>query len=73
MEKLPWITEYEKLRAFKEEVKRLVKTDDNGLYLLPLEDLLSGLRSALGDKSVRYEKTYRDGCKCMEECGDERP
>ena len=94
MEKLPWVTEYEKLQAFREEVRRLVKKADDelstGLVLLPLQDLHAGLKVALGDelvesryvdsddsikddgptfKTVRYKKTYRDGCSGLEECG----
>lgn len=102
MEKLPWVEEVEKLRAFREDVKKLVEKADRelatGLVLLPLQDLLIGLKSILGDKPnpygccpeiagttespavgtanesspTRYEKTYRNGHKCFEECGADR-
>lgn len=94
-----WTKEIEKLRAFREEVKRLVEKADyelsTGLVLLPLQDLLADLKDALGDKPTRYEelppikawnlegkapeqilpryeKTYRDGCSGLEECGADR-
>lgn len=71
----PWIEKFEELDRFKADVKRLVKRADDelntGLVLLPLEDLLANLKITLGEsKPVRYEKTWRDGCKCFEECGD---
>ena len=76
MEKLPWVIEIEKLRAFREEVRRLVKKADDelatGLVLLPLQDLLLGLKDALDTKPTRYEKTYRNGCSGLEECGADR-
>jgi hypothetical protein len=79
-----WTKKVEELERFRAEVKRLVEKADRELILGSnnhrdiIFTILSGLNRLVHDHGLgepapvtRYEKTYVDGRKCMEEVCDD--